>query len=64
MEPSREDRYEAAVRAVLDLCDEAEDSAITDYGPPPMVTTAYIRQVIKDALLVDDDEGTDHEDQG
>jgi hypothetical protein len=26
-EPSREDRYEAAVRAVLNLCDEAAEEA-------------------------------------
>lgn len=55
----REDLYEAAVRAVLDLCDEAEDASILDYGPPPMVTTAYLRQAIKDALLMDQDEGSD-----
>jgi hypothetical protein len=51
----REDLYEAAVRAVLDLCDEAEDEANMDYGG--MVDPADVRKAIKDALLMDQEEG-------
>jgi hypothetical protein len=49
MEPSREDLYESAVRAVLDLCDEADDAQEPIYP-------AEIRKAIKNALLVDDPE--------
>ena len=49
----REDLYEAAVRAVLDLCDEAEDEANLDFGG--MVDPADIRRVIRDALLIEEE---------
>jgi hypothetical protein len=48
MELSREDLYEAAVRAVLNLCDEAEEEERQlDYRD--------IRKAIKDALLVEEE---------
>ena len=50
---TREDLYEAAVRAVLDLCDEADD---VDSGASGVVGTTEIRKAIKDALLVDEEE--------
>jgi hypothetical protein len=52
----REDLYEAAVRAVLDLCDEAEDDASDERPVPAVVTTMDLRKVIKDALLMDQEE--------
>jgi hypothetical protein len=55
MELSREDLYEAAVRAVLDLCDEAEDVPMDGLPWNPMVTTKDIRKAIKDALLVEEE---------
>jgi hypothetical protein len=56
MESSREDRYEAAVRAALDLCDEVEDEANVDLTGG-MVDPMELRRVIRDALLIDDEEG-------
>ena len=56
MESSREDRYEAAVRRVLDLCDEAEDEANVDLTGG-MVDPMELRRAIRDALLIDDEEG-------
>jgi hypothetical protein len=54
----REDLYEAAVRAILDLCDEADDAATNqdflDFGG--RVETADIRKAIKEALLMDQEE--------
>lgn len=53
-EPSREDRYEAAVRAVLDLCDREDRD---NMGEPPFVI-AEIRAAIRWELAdrVDEDE--------
>ncbi|QTF82166.1 hypothetical protein SEA_PRAIRIE_69 [Arthrobacter phage Prairie] len=46
-EPSREDRYEAAVRAVLDLCDREElDPGVHD----GLVPTADLRAAIRREL--------------
>lgn len=56
MELSREDRYEAAVRAVLDLCDEAEDEGTV--GGRGMVDPFDIRKAIMNALLTDGEEPT------
>lgn len=52
---NREDLYEAAVRAVLDLCDEVEDEANLDLTGG-MVDPAEVRKVIRDALLTEDEE--------
>lgn len=61
----REELYEAAVRAVLDLCDEAEDTPAqgenlcrTCLQPweNPMVSTVDVRKAIRDALLTDGEE--------
>jgi hypothetical protein len=49
-EPSREDRYEAAVRAVLDLCDEQEELYRERGLPGPMVFTGRIRDAIREQL--------------
>ncbi|UKH48358.1 hypothetical protein SEA_LILMAC1015_72 [Arthrobacter phage Lilmac1015] len=47
IEPSREDRYEAAVRAVLDLCDREElDPGVHD----GLVPTADLRAAIRAEL--------------
>ena len=46
----REDMYEAAVRAVLDLCDEADDVE-------GMVDPKDLRKAIRDALLVEENDG-------
>jgi hypothetical protein len=44
----REDMYEAAVRAVLDLCDKAaEEERMLDYRD--------VRKVIRDALMIENE---------
>lgn len=62
-EPSREDRYEAAVRAVLDLCDEAdrygaiEGSDRTD----GLVSPDRIRDAVRAALPASEEPDGDRE---
>jgi hypothetical protein len=46
---NREDLYEAAVRSVLDLCDEADDAGV-------LVDPSDIRMRIRDALLREEEE--------
>ncbi|WNO25889.1 hypothetical protein SEA_ALTADENA_67 [Arthrobacter phage Altadena] len=55
-EPSREDRYEAAVRAVLELCDQAEARAARRgiMALDAVVDADRIRAAIRDALLPTD----------
>lgn len=51
-EPSREDLYEAAVRAVLDLCDreDAEAQIGTSYVATALISSADVRAAIRGAL--------------